>query len=327
MNSIIMFSIFVCVIAVLFLVINWVFAPHNPYQEKDSMFECGYHSFLQSRSPFSIAFFIFALVYLLLDLEVLLSYPFSVSEYVNGLYGLIIIVGFILIISIGFVYELGKGALKILSKQFTSVRKNIPETHISYIRNKPEYVTLKSSVFPFTIIIKKFVKYLTLKNIITGLITLTIVALVKALGIPTFILNIFCLEVQEFAVFMEYIIAGIFGLIARLGIKGLVEWFFEDHYATMGGKDPVEVNDSNRLDVWTSEKRSDDGSEKGNGSDDEKGNESDSGTDSDSYSRKGKGVDKGKGIDKGKGVDRRTSEELSDVENKMDTSDLENSDF
>src|SRR6516164_11730325 len=117
MNSIIMFSIFVCVIAVLFLVINWVFAPHNPYQEKDSMFECGYHSFLQSRSPFSIAFFIFALVYLLLDLEILLSYPFAVSGYINNIYGLIITLGFIGIITIGFVYELGKSALKIDSKQ------------------------------------------------------------------------------------------------------------------------------------------------------------------------------------------------------------------
>ena len=106
------------------------------YQEKDSMFECGFHSFQQSRSPFNIAFFIYALVYLLLDLEILLTFPFAVSEYVNNIYGLIITLGFITIITIGFVYELGKGALKIPSKQHTYTIRNQPIIHISYINTK-----------------------------------------------------------------------------------------------------------------------------------------------------------------------------------------------
>ena len=36
------FIVFVCILAVLFLVINFLFAPHNPYQEKYSIFECGW---------------------------------------------------------------------------------------------------------------------------------------------------------------------------------------------------------------------------------------------------------------------------------------------
>jgi NADH:ubiquinone oxidoreductase subunit 3 (chain A) len=79
-----LFIILVSVIALLFLFINLVFAPHHPYQEKDSMFECGFHSFQQSRSPFNIAFFYICLVYLLLllDLEILLTSPFAVSEWI-----------------------------------------------------------------------------------------------------------------------------------------------------------------------------------------------------------------------------------------------------
>jgi NADH-ubiquinone oxidoreductase chain 3 len=112
------FIIFVCIIAVLFLVINLVFAPHNPYQEKYSIFECGFHSFLgQNRTQFGVKFFIFALVYLLLDLEILLTFPFAVSGYVNNIYGLMVTLGFIGIITVGFVYELGKSALKIDSRQ------------------------------------------------------------------------------------------------------------------------------------------------------------------------------------------------------------------
>jgi NADH-ubiquinone oxidoreductase chain 3 len=122
-----LFIILVCIIALLFLFINLLFAPHNPYQEKYSIFECGFHSFLgQNRTQFGIKFFIFALVYLLLDLEILLTFPFAVSEYINNIYGLIITLGFIGIITIGFVYELGKSALKIDSKQTLFILKIKP---------------------------------------------------------------------------------------------------------------------------------------------------------------------------------------------------------
>ena len=136
MSSMTFFATLIFIIAALFLFINFVFAPHHSYEEKDSMFECGFHSFQQSRSPFNIAFFIYALVYLLLDLEILLTFPFAVSEYVNNIYGLIITLGFITIITIGFVYELGKGALKIPSKQHTYTIRNQPIIHISYINTK-----------------------------------------------------------------------------------------------------------------------------------------------------------------------------------------------
>jgi NADH-ubiquinone oxidoreductase chain 3 len=126
-----LFIIFVCIIALLFLVINIAFAPHNPYQEKYSIFECGFHSFLQTRLPFNITFFIYALIYLLLDLEIILIYPFAVSEYVNGIYGLGVTLLFIFIITIGFIFELGKGALNISSKQNIEPKRVL--TDISYL--------------------------------------------------------------------------------------------------------------------------------------------------------------------------------------------------
>ena len=87
----------------------------------------------QNRTQFGVKFFIFALVYLLLDLEILLTFPFAVSEYVNNIYGLIITLGFITIIAVGFVYELGKSALKIDSRQvITMTRFNYSST-IEYL--------------------------------------------------------------------------------------------------------------------------------------------------------------------------------------------------
>jgi len=118
MSSITFLFVFVTILTIVFLLLNFVLAPHNPYQEKYSIFECGFHSFLgQNRTQFGVKFFIFALVYLLLDLEILVIYPYGLSVYDNGVYGLIVVLIFIGIITAGFVFELGKNALKIDSRQ------------------------------------------------------------------------------------------------------------------------------------------------------------------------------------------------------------------
>src|SRR3954469_24018903 len=100
------------------------------YQEKDSVFECGFHSFLgQNRTQFSVSFFIFALLFLLFDLEILLVYPYSVSSYTNDAYGLIIMMLFFVLLTLGFIFELGKNALSIDSKQ-TSLFSNKNKSNI-----------------------------------------------------------------------------------------------------------------------------------------------------------------------------------------------------
>ena len=121
MTSLTFFFIFIPILALILLTVNLVLSPHNPYQEKNSAFECGFHSFLgQNRTQFSISFFIFALLFLLFDLEILLVYPYIVSAYSNGIYGLIIMLIFFFILTLGFVFELGKNALKIDSRQISS---------------------------------------------------------------------------------------------------------------------------------------------------------------------------------------------------------------
>jgi NADH-ubiquinone oxidoreductase chain 3 len=118
MTSLTFFFIFIPLLSLILLGVNIILSPHNPYQEKNSAFECGFHSFLgQNRTQFSISFFIFALLFLLFDLEILLVYPYVVSAYSNGIYGLIVMLIFFLVLTLGFVFELGKNALKIDSKQ------------------------------------------------------------------------------------------------------------------------------------------------------------------------------------------------------------------
>nr|YP_009240541.1 NADH-ubiquinone oxidoreductase chain 3 [Pyronema omphalodes]AMO66513.1 NADH-ubiquinone oxidoreductase chain 3 [Pyronema omphalodes] len=118
MTSMIFFLIFIPILAFALLALTLLLGPHMPYSQKLGPFECGFSSFRgQNRTEFSISFFLFGLCFLLLDLEILLVYPYAVSIYNNGGYGLVYVIIFLLILTAGFVYEMARGALKIKSQQ------------------------------------------------------------------------------------------------------------------------------------------------------------------------------------------------------------------
>lgn len=118
MNSFSIYVIIIAILAIILLFVNFTFSYHNPYMEKKTSFECGFHSFLgQNRTQFSISFFIFGLLFLLFDLEILLIFPYTLSAYNNGSYGLIVMLLFFILLTAGLVFELGKKALTINSRQ------------------------------------------------------------------------------------------------------------------------------------------------------------------------------------------------------------------
>jgi len=142
MTSTTFFIIFIPILAILLLAVNLILAPHNPYQEKDSVFECGFHSFLgQNRTQFSVSFFIFGLLFLLFDLEILLVYPYSVSSYTNDIYGLVIMMVFFVLLTLGFIFELGKNALTIDSRQTSSYSSGDTTIPLSFLAGPPSFGT------------------------------------------------------------------------------------------------------------------------------------------------------------------------------------------
>lgn len=143
MTSTSFFLFFIPLLAIILLAVNLIFAPHMPYSEKDSAFECGFHSFLgQNRTQFSISFFVFALLFLLFDLEILLIYPYALSAYTNSVYGLVVMLIFFLALTLGFAFELGKNALKIESRQTINLKviSNFLLTYISGFKFKNKYI-------------------------------------------------------------------------------------------------------------------------------------------------------------------------------------------
>lgn len=145
MSSIVIFFLFISILTLIFLLLNFIFAPHNPYQEKYSIFECGFHSFLgQNRMQFGIKFFIVAILYLIFDIEILVIYPFAISMNVNNIYGLSLILIFIFIITAGFVFELGKNALKIDSRQ--SLIQWLKSDNFVNVINKATITNIKKNI-------------------------------------------------------------------------------------------------------------------------------------------------------------------------------------
>jgi NADH-quinone oxidoreductase subunit A len=86
-------------------------ASSNPDAAKVSPYECGMNSVSDARQKFQVSFFLVALLFIVFDVEVLFLYPLAVSLYHVSAFGFWIAMVFILILTVGFVYELAKGAL------------------------------------------------------------------------------------------------------------------------------------------------------------------------------------------------------------------------
>nr|YP_010836247.1 NADH dehydrogenase subunit 3 [Paradoxopsyllus custodis]YP_011004243.1 NADH dehydrogenase subunit 3 [Macrostylophora euteles]WGC90509.1 NADH dehydrogenase subunit 3 [Paradoxopsyllus custodis]WPS93592.1 NADH dehydrogenase subunit 3 [Macrostylophora euteles] len=81
-------------------------------QEKNSPFECGFDPFSSSRLPFSLHFFLIAIIFLIFDIEIALLLP-MILIYSSSIkfYWLITSIIFIIILLIGLYYEWYQGML------------------------------------------------------------------------------------------------------------------------------------------------------------------------------------------------------------------------
>jgi NADH-ubiquinone oxidoreductase chain 3 len=122
MNTLLMLFIFVPILAVLLLGLNLLFAVNKPNEAKESVYECGFNAvYGQTRSTFQIHFFIVALLFLVFDLEILLLFPIALTLYQVSMFGFSVALIFFIVLTIGFVLEIGTGAIKVTS---SSINKN-----------------------------------------------------------------------------------------------------------------------------------------------------------------------------------------------------------
>ena len=111
-----MLFIFVPILSAALLALNLLLAPSNPDEAKVSSYECGFDAIPgQTRSTFHIHFFIVALLFLIFDLEILLIFPAAVTLYQISTFGFTVAIVFFFVLTIGFVLEIGSGAIKLTS--------------------------------------------------------------------------------------------------------------------------------------------------------------------------------------------------------------------
>ena len=109
--SIIIFLFIALGLSVGFSVLNFLFSPKNPDPEKLSAYECGFEAFGDSRMEFDVRFYLVAILFIIFDLEIAFLFPWAISLGNLGLLGFWSMMVFLLILTIGFIYEWKKGAL------------------------------------------------------------------------------------------------------------------------------------------------------------------------------------------------------------------------
>lgn len=98
-------------VATTMLATHWL-GPRRKTRVKEETFECGIESQGNARTPFSIKYFLVAILFVLFDVEVIFMYPWAVNFKELGLFGLMEMFTFMGLMIVGLVYIIRRGALK-----------------------------------------------------------------------------------------------------------------------------------------------------------------------------------------------------------------------
>ncbi len=98
--------------AVLMVMASYIVAHQRPDSEKDSAYECGFEAFDDARGRFDVRFYLVAILFIIFDLEVAFLFPWAVALAEIGVFGFWSMVIFLVILTIGFIYEWKKGGLE-----------------------------------------------------------------------------------------------------------------------------------------------------------------------------------------------------------------------
>jgi NADH-quinone oxidoreductase subunit A len=94
------------------IVLTHIVGPQRPSRAKLENFECGIEGMGNARSPFSVKYFLIAILYVLFDVEVIFMYPWAVNFKSLGKEGFLDMLLFMTLVLAGFIYIILKGALK-----------------------------------------------------------------------------------------------------------------------------------------------------------------------------------------------------------------------
>jgi len=94
------------------MLVTHLAGPKRHTAQKAEAFECGIEAVGNARLPFSIKYFLTAILFVLFDVEVIFFYPWAVNFKELGGSGYLKMLLFIAPLFLGYLYILKKGALK-----------------------------------------------------------------------------------------------------------------------------------------------------------------------------------------------------------------------
>src|SRR5580658_7489590 len=92
-------------LAGLIVLVSFIAARQKPDSEKLSPYECGFEPFADARSKFDVRYYLVSILFIIFDLEVAFLFPWAVSLGSIGLLGFWSMIVFLLVLTVGFIYE------------------------------------------------------------------------------------------------------------------------------------------------------------------------------------------------------------------------------
>ncbi len=92
--------------------VTHILGPKRQTRIKQESFECGIEVQGNARTPFSVKYFLIAILFVLFDVEVIFMYPWAVNFKQLGVVGFVEMMTFLAFFLVGFYYIIKKGALK-----------------------------------------------------------------------------------------------------------------------------------------------------------------------------------------------------------------------
>jgi NADH-quinone oxidoreductase subunit A len=94
------------------ILLGHLVGPHRPTEKKSAPYESGMTPIGPGTRQMPVKFYIVAVLFILFDIEIIFLIPWAVVFRELGLFGLIEIIVFIVILLVGFVYAWKKGAFE-----------------------------------------------------------------------------------------------------------------------------------------------------------------------------------------------------------------------
>jgi NADH-quinone oxidoreductase subunit A len=106
------FAVIAFIFPIVTLAFTWLIRPKRPNPLKNSTYECGIETVGDAWVQFRAQYYLFALIFVIFDIEAIFLFPFAVAFNKIGLFALVEAIIFVAILVVGLIYAWKKNALE-----------------------------------------------------------------------------------------------------------------------------------------------------------------------------------------------------------------------